>query len=89
MHDTQNFDSPRLRPPSCYPSGGGLSKGGESRMELHDLRSFVAVYQAGSITRAAACAHITRQAMSKSLEHLEAELGPLFERRHEGVSPTT
>lgn len=57
-------------------------------MELHDLRSFVAVYQAGSITRAAACAHITRQAMSKSLDHLEAELGSLFERRHEGVSPT-
>ena len=48
----------------------------------------VRVYEAGSFARAASDGFISRQALSKTIAHLEDELGVLFERAPRGVAPT-
>lgn len=57
-------------------------------MDLYRLSSFVQVYEGRSFTEAARRAFVSRQAVSKAVAQLEAELGPLFERRARGVRPT-
>ncbi len=58
-------------------------------MNIGQIRYFVAVYQAGSFSKAAKDQFITVQAVSKSIADLENELGrPLFERKSRGVEPT-
>jgi DNA-binding transcriptional LysR family regulator len=58
-------------------------------VELHQLRSFVAVVEEGSITRAAARLHIAQQSLSQQMRTLEAQLGtPLLVRNSRGVTPT-
>lgn len=58
-------------------------------MDVGGLGSFVAIYEDGSITKAAKRLFISPQGLSKSLAKLEAELGiPLFSRTHKGVVPT-
>jgi len=50
-------------------------------MELDQLRSFVAVAEARSFTRAAALVHLSQPAISRQIARLEKELGAkLFER---------
>lgn len=50
-------------------------------MELDQLRSFVAVAEARSFTRAAALVHLSQPAISRQISRLEKELGAdLFER---------
>jgi LysR family transcriptional regulator, transcription activator of glutamate synthase operon len=50
-------------------------------MELDQLRSFVAVAEARSFTRAAALVHLSQPAISRQVSRLEKELGAdLFER---------
>ena len=58
-------------------------------MDTKSLMAFKAVYEAGSITKAAAQLYITQQGMSRTIAKLEAEVGhPLFERTTHGVEPT-
>ena len=45
------------------------------------LRSFVAVCESGSFTRAAALLDLTQAAVSQQLQRLEGECGPLLIRR--------
>ncbi len=53
------------------------------------LRTFLAVYRAGSLTAAAAQLHLSQPAVSKQLHALEQQRGrPLFVRGARGVVPT-
>jgi LysR family nitrogen assimilation transcriptional regulator len=58
-------------------------------MDLVRLQTFVAVAQAGSMSRAAAALHISQPALSRQVHALEEELGQrLLERTGRGVVPT-
>jgi LysR family hydrogen peroxide-inducible transcriptional activator len=58
-------------------------------MELHQLRYFLAICQAGSFTGAAKASHVSQPSLSSQLAKLEAELGgPLFERGRKGARLT-
>ncbi|MEZ4241315.1 MAG: LysR family transcriptional regulator [Myxococcota bacterium] len=58
-------------------------------MTLDWLRTFLAVYRAGSLTEAAPLVGLSQPAVTAQLRALEAHLGqPLFERGARGVSPT-
>ncbi|HUY96971.1 MAG TPA: LysR family transcriptional regulator [Verrucomicrobiae bacterium] len=58
-------------------------------MDLHALRYFVAVAEAGSVTRAAHRVHVAQPSLSRQLRRLEAEVGlALFTRTPRGLTPT-
>jgi DNA-binding transcriptional LysR family regulator len=58
-------------------------------MDLRQLRYFVAVADAGSLTRAADGLHLAQQSLSEQVRALEAEVGAaLFERSSRGVRLT-
>lgn len=58
-------------------------------IQLRNLRSFIAVATAGSISKAAEMIHIAQPALSVQLRQIEQALGaPLFERFHRGVTLT-
>src|SRR5215212_5553164 len=58
--------------------------------DLRQLRYFVAVVEAGSMTRAAERLHIAQQSLSQQIRVLETQLGaPLLTRSSRGVTPTT
>jgi len=58
-------------------------------MDLRQIRYFVAVYEEGSISRAAEREHCTQPGISVQIQKLEAELShKLFERQARGVVPT-
>jgi DNA-binding transcriptional LysR family regulator len=58
--------------------------------ELSHLRTFLAVYRAGSLSRAADGLHLSQPAVSAHLKALEGELRkPLFLRLARGVAPTS
>lgn len=58
-------------------------------MDLRSLRYFIAVLEAGSLSRAAGSLYVAQPALTAQIKKLEAELGPrLFERSHAGVTPT-
>lgn len=55
-------------------------------LDLAALRSFVAVAQTGSVTRAAASVHLTQSAVSMQMKRLEAALGlALFDRSRKAM----
>lgn len=57
--------------------------------DIHHLRTFLAVYRAGTFTRAAQELHLTQPAVSVHIRALETQLGkPLFRRAARGVTPT-
>jgi DNA-binding transcriptional LysR family regulator len=59
------------------------------RFDLTDLRLFLHVVEAGSITRGAARMHLAIAAASTRIRDMEATLGtPLLHRRRQGVQPT-
>lgn len=58
-------------------------------MDLRALRYFIAVLEAGSLSRAAGSLYIAQPALTAQIKKLEAELGAqLLERSHTGVTPT-
>src|SRR5262252_9431477 len=58
-------------------------------MELYQLRSFLAVAEAGNLTRAAEKLHLSQPALSAQIRSLEDELEvTLFERTSGGMTPT-
>jgi DNA-binding transcriptional LysR family regulator len=58
-------------------------------MDLHQLRSLVAVAEAGSVTAAARRVLLTQSAVTRQIRALEAELGgALFDRTKKPISPT-
>jgi DNA-binding transcriptional LysR family regulator len=59
------------------------------RFDLSDLRLFLNVVEAGSITRGAERTHLAIAAASTRIRNMEAALGtPLLHREHSGVQPT-
>src|SRR5262252_5993597 len=59
------------------------------RFDLGDLRLFLSVVEAGSITRGAARLHLPVAAPSTRIRNMEAALGtPLLHRERQGVQPT-
>ncbi|WP_232852013.1 LysR family transcriptional regulator [Nocardia acididurans] len=61
----------------------------DGSMDLAQLRTFLAVYRAGSITAGAAQAGLSQPTVTTQLQTLERQLGgPLFERLPRGVAPT-
>jgi len=58
-------------------------------MDLRHMTAFVAVYESGSINRAAQRLEIAQPSVSSIIRHLETELGTrLFERLARGTRPT-
>lgn len=58
-------------------------------MDLRSLRYFIAVVEAGSLSRAAGSLYIAQPALTAQIKKLEGELGAqLLERSHAGVMPT-
>ncbi|KQP49255.1 LysR family transcriptional regulator [Pseudorhodoferax sp. Leaf274] len=58
-------------------------------MELRTLRYFIAVLEAGSLSRAAGSLYVAQPALTAQIRKLEEELGAqLFERSHAGMAPT-
>lgn len=58
-------------------------------MELHQLRYFTSVVEAGSFTKAAQLCHVAQPSLSLQIQHLEEELGHrLFDRLGRGVRLT-
>src|SRR6056297_2231193 len=59
-------------------------------MDLRQLRYFIAVYEQGSVSRAASEIPISQPALTRSIRLLENELGvSLLQRHARGVIPTS
>ena len=59
------------------------------RLDLADLRLFIAIVDTGSITGGAANAHLALASASERLRKMEAEIGvPLLHRHARGVTMT-
>ena len=60
-----------------------------AEMDLRALRYFIAVLEAGSLSRAAHSLYVAQPALTAQIKKLEGELGAqLLERSHAGVTPT-
>lgn len=58
-------------------------------MDLRALRYFIAVVDAGSLSKAAASLYVAQPALTAQIKKLETELGAqILERSHAGVTPT-
>jgi LysR family nitrogen assimilation transcriptional regulator len=68
---------------------GDAQQDNRAAMELRSLRYFIAVLEAGSLSRAAGALYVAQPALTAQIKKLEVELGTrLFERSHVGVTPT-
>lgn len=71
--------------------GGGAGRPAlqSTPVELRTLRYFIAVLEAGSLSRAAGTLFVAQPALTAQIRKLEDELGAqLFERSHAGMTPT-
>lgn len=60
-----------------------------SALDLRSLRTFIAVVDAGSLSKAAATLFVAQPALTAQIKKLEGELAAqLLERSHAGVTPT-
>ena len=58
-------------------------------LDVRQLRYFVAIFETGAVTKAAATLHVAASALSHHLTNLEAQLETkLFERKPRGMLPT-
>jgi DNA-binding transcriptional LysR family regulator len=57
-------------------------------MEMSHVRYFLALCQERNFTRAARRCNVAQPSLTKAIKMLEAEVGPLFVRRHSGVELT-
>jgi LysR family hydrogen peroxide-inducible transcriptional activator len=61
----------------------------ERKMELQQLRYFLAVAKHGSFSKAAADCYVSQPALSEQIQKLESEVGKiLFDRTHRQIVPT-
>ncbi|MFE3443323.1 LysR family transcriptional regulator [Nocardia sp. NPDC059180] len=66
-----------------------VDRSADAPVDLTQLRTFLAVYRAGSMTAGARQAGYSQPAVTQQLQGLERHLGrPLFERLPRGVAPT-
>lgn len=87
MPGLRNAEVPR--PASGWPEGSISAILGPMRFDLTDLRLFLAVADAGSITHGAEDAGLSLAAASERLREMEAAAGlRLFDRGRRGVTPT-
>lgn len=69
----------------CNP----LETEAKTRLELRQLKYFVGIVEAGSVSRAASSLHVAQPALSAQIARLEEELGTrLLTRSVRGVTPT-
>src|SRR3954452_8179321 len=84
----QNRGNHLMRNVSQFPSQGFVPRRGPA-LEIRHLRYFVAIYEAGSVTKASLRVMVAQSALSQQLAQLEDELGVLlFARSPQGVAPT-
>lgn len=70
-------------------AGAGRPALQSSPVELRTLRYFIAVLEAGSLSRAASTLYVAQPALTAQIRKLEDDLGAqLFERSHAGMTPT-
>ncbi len=74
---------------SDHPKDQRAFKGPSMRLDIADLRLFLCVVDAGSITQGAERANLALASVSERLRHIEADAGvSLLERRSRGVVAT-
>ena len=58
-------------------------------MNIDSIKSFLAIVEAKSISKAAQARNISQSALSQQMKTMERDLGtPLFKRSNTGVTPT-
>lgn len=78
--------APRHRPPSCHLDLSLMSNRG---FDLTQLRTFIAIHDAGSVSAAAGQIFLSQSTVSEQLKKLEDRAGqPLLVRSRKGVRPT-
>lgn len=66
------------------------SQHAEAPLDIRQIRSFLAIADTGSVTRAAEVLHVVQPAVSRQLKLLEEDVGaPLFERGRQGMVLTS
>jgi LysR family nitrogen assimilation transcriptional regulator len=77
-----------MRNVSHFPAQRLVPRRGPA-LEIRHLRYFIAIYEAGSVTKASLRLMVAQSALSQQLAQLEDELGVLlFARSPQGVAPT-
>jgi LysR family nitrogen assimilation transcriptional regulator len=77
------------REPRTGASGHPVLRAQSPPMDLRQLRYFVGVVEAGSLTRAAEALHVAQPALGLHIKRLEEELDvPLLLRHSRGIEPT-